>query len=364
MPMLAFFPWLALNEPIKLDEFHLRQFKRGLLPAGLRKPAQATVDRVLKPYHHLEKPIESATILQMPGHQITDDLTHSEQEDVFTLSELITFSGLSRREYFGIGMSYCNSDNFTFILQAFEGTVGGAAVTTRRRDGQTMDYISANAYKVHQPAHVRKSFERTRLDVLLLKSLLSARNEKWWGQLFDAIFWFNRANTDSYTVSPEAESIKIVSSFEQCLGLTKGKERELRKAFVAGLVPTKEILYSTSERSRSSTMPGCSSVREAWITDFFRLRGDHAHGRRKAHYKSAWALNEHLILGSFAFPLLVKSLLAKNRHYALVQSDRIGIDCFERIASIPIFEKQPGSDDWPWNRILIDAKLGLAFETN
>lgn len=362
MAMLTFLPWLALNEALKLKEFHLLQYKRRFLPAGRSKPLQATLDRILKPYHHLEKPVESATILQLPGHAITDDLNDSEREEIFTLSELITFSGLSRREYFGIGMFYCNADNFTCIVQSFQGTAGGAAVSTRRRDGQTLGYITEDAYKIHQPLHVRKGFERTHLDVALLKSLLSARNEKWWGQLFDAIFWFNRANTDSDTIRPEVEAVKIVSSFEQSLGLTRGKEKELREAFIACFVPNHEIAYSESDRSKSSKMYGCASVREAWIADFFRLRGDHAHGRRKAHYRSAWALNEHLVLGSFAFPLLVKSLLAKHRLYAPVRDDRIGIDCFERIASVPIFEKRAGSNEWPWNRILVEAELDSALE--
>lgn len=361
MAMLTFLPWLTLNEPLKLKEFHLLQYKRRFLPVGQGKPLQETLDRLLKPYRHLEKPVESATILQLAGRQITDDLSDSEREEIFTLSELITFSGLSRREYFGLGMFYCNADNFICVVQSFQGETGGAAVTTRRRDGQTLGYFSADAYKIHQPLHVRQGFERTHLDVPLLKALLSARKEKWWGQLFDAIFWFNHANTDSDTIRPEVEAVKMVSSFEQSLGRTRGKERELRKAFVTGFVPNHEMPYSASERSKSSRMEGCASVRDAWIADFFRLRGDHAHGRRKAHYKSAWALNEHLILGSYAFPLLVKSLLAKHRLYALVHDDRIGIDCFERIASMPIFEKQLGSDDVPWNRIRVEAELAAPY---
>lgn len=354
MAMLTFLPWLSLNEPVRLPDFHLLQYKRRLLPIGHRKPLQKTLDQLLLPYRHLDKPVDSASILQLGNRGITDELTDLDRENVFTFSELIAFSGLSQREYFGIGMFYCNADNFICIVQSFEEDGGGVAVTTRRRDGQTVGYISAASYRIEQPLHVRQNLMRTKLDIPLLKSLIAARNSDRWGELFDSIFWFNRANTDSDGIQPEVEAVKIISSFERSLGLTHGKEKDLRKAFVLNFTPTQDVPYVTTERSKTSTMHGCTTVREAWIADFFRLRNAHAHGHRKAPRKFAWDLREHLLLSSYAFPLLMKSILAKQRLYTFTSKDQSQVDCFERLAAASLFQEVStpwGTKDWPWNQI-------------
>jgi hypothetical protein len=185
---------------------------------------------------------------------------------------------------------------------------------------------------------------------------VAARIQPWWDQFFEAIFWFNRANTDSDSVIPQIEAVETIGAFERLLGLHNGSEKELRRELSSCFIPTKEMLRENSERSKR--FESCRTVRQAWITDFFRLRGDHSHGRRKARYISAWSLKEHLLLGAFLFPLLTKVKLSKAGLYTLSRRDRAGLDAFEVLASADLFERQmedATSQDYPWNRIFAEV---------
>lgn len=354
--MAVIFPWLKLNEPISFYEFEILQFKRGLLPFGHDTPNQRILDRLLEPYLSAGAPIQSASVLRLKGHNLFDNINDSEREDVFALAELIAFAGLGEREFFGLGMFYCNTDNFKCLIQAFDSSNSGVSIVSRRRDGRRQNFIAGESYKVLEPHHIGGALA-VRVDSPLLRALLSARDESWWEPMFEAIFWFNRANTDADDITPQLEAVEIIGALERLLGLNGGKEKELRKALCQFFIPIQELRALDCERIAARRFEGCNSVREAWITDFFRLRGDHAHGHRKARYTSAWTLREHLLLGAFLFPLLVKLKLSTHGKYTLSSKDRVGLAAFERLASANIFERSQnprGSRDWPWNRILAD----------
>ena len=82
------------------------------------------------------------------------------------------------------------------------------------------------------------------------------------------------------------------------------------------------------------------SVREIWIRDLFRLRGHLAHGKIIKDFTLGWSINEHLVLGSFIFPLVAKLLLSKRNIYNLSKNDSLYIDVFER------FLCQPSLNSW------------------
>ena len=355
--MIVMFPWLALDEPVRLEQFELLQFKQGLLPAGVKKRKQSLLDRLFRPYQQAGKPVQSASLLRFRGHDYLDDLNEAERSEVFSIAELLTISGLSAREFFGLGMFYCNSDHFSCVIQTCESTFAGTAITRRRRDGRTLNYVSANSFRVDKPHHVG-GIMRTRLDLPLLKALMAARKCDWWENFFEAIFWFNRANTDSDTITKEIEAVEIVGAFERLLGLVGGDERSLRRAFIEAFVPKEELSCAASRRASIQRFKGCSSVREAWIADLFRLRGDHSHGRKKPRYPSTWSLDEHLLLAAFAFPLLAKQLLSTRGLYVPTRNDVAHVSAFEHLASINPFERpvdSTGNSGSPWTRILAES---------
>jgi len=203
---------------------------------------------------------------------------------------------------------------------------------------------------------------RAPIDVPFLRALYAAQGQPWWDHAFEAISAFSRANTDNQSVLPQSEATQMIGAFERLFGLAGGDEKALRKSLSTRFVPVPELPFTSCERFAARRYATCSSVREAWIADFFRLRGHLSHGHRGNKYPSAWSLNEHLLLGAFLFPLLLKLMLAEAQLYTLSSRDRASLNAFEKLAAAHPFEKlaeRKGSHDWGWNRILGTEMLRL-----
>lgn len=378
--MVTFFPWAAVEREEDLGGFALVPYRRGTLPAGPESgrpdpTLQGQLDTLFEHFHESHGvPINVATVLRFGAHGVTDELTEDEREDAFLVADLVTFGGLAAREFFslfGVG-PYCNSDNFQLIIQGFRDWPGGAAVSTRKRDGGTLAYVTEDANHTYAPRHVRAQ-EETRLDVPLIRALLAARESEHWQPFEEAVFWFNRANTDSTDIREQSEAVMMVGAFERVLGLHGGSERKLAAAFTKTLVPAREVPVSAASRVPADRFRDSRTIREAWVRDFFRVRGAPAHGRRDLRYPSVWPLKEHLLLGAYAFPLVVKILLSRAplNLYALTGEDRAAVDLFERLASEDAFahmrELAPGERerDRPrpaWQRLRREQLLEPARE--
>jgi hypothetical protein len=94
------------------------------------------------------------------------------------------------------------------------------------------------------------------------------------------------------------------------------------------------------------------TVRQIWVRDLYRLRGDLAHGKVSPRFPSIWKTDEHLLLAAFVFPLLVKSLLSAAGAYTLTEGDEVSIDAFERLAVAPDLGRWTPAGECVWEDIL------------
>lgn len=359
MGMLAFFPWFGLDDEITVGQFKLAGFQRGERPAGAGSELQQLIDSVLEPYKDAEDvPIQHATLVQLENHNVTDDLTEEERNALFVFAECLTFASLSRREFFGIGFGYVNADHFRQVIQQFQSGSDGVAIRTRRRDGSTLNYVAREAYKVFRPDHVTPADFGVEVDVPLLNALLAARDAPTWQRYADASFGFNRANTDSNEVAEEAEVVFMIGAVERLLDCGHGNENDLARAFASTPSPSITLDGHLCTRiPQERVRIGCS-VREFWMRDFFRVRGNLAHGEREVSYPAVWEVREHLLLGAYVLPLTAKCLLHSEGLYRLTENDRLDIDVFEQLASENLFARErgcAGRETWPWNRVRGEA---------
>ena len=365
--MLAFFPWLELDEDVSLPVGSLVRFDRGRRPGG---QLQATLDALLAPFVvGADRPISKATLIQLPEHGLIDDLTEGERDEVFAVGELVAFAGLAAREYFA-PFHYANRDTFTLVIQAFTEPGVGVGVRSRRRDGSSSTYVSPGAYRVRQPQHLAGT-GGVRLDVPLLEALLKVREVGGWPELEEAIFFFNRANSDSDQIFEQAEIVSTTSAIERVLGCRGGTERELADRFTGEWKASRCLLPRESSRfPRDQEQFQHRSIAESWIRDFFRHRGNVGHGRKRTEHPAVWSAEEHLLLGAYAFPLLVKLILAQKGYYLGTWEDQLDVDVFEELACAQLFAQipDPVEDDeeahlvWPWHQIRGAAHLRRALE--
>ncbi len=361
MSMLAFFPWMTLPDAISVGEFELIPYRRGHRPSAKvgESGLQETLDAVLEPFRNVEHPLHSCVLVTTSARSLTDDLTEEVRSDFFAFAELLALSGVAARSLFTWG-GYTNRDNFRLVIQAFDDPESGAAVLTRRRDGSARNVMPRNSYVVRKPEHVGSANE-TAIDEPLLSALLESRGHGIWERLYEACLGFNLANTDRNEMAEEAEGILLVGALERLLNCAGGKEHQLASRFsdrlaprnsrqpTDGSLPDHEII----ERFRHS-----QSLRDVWIRDFFRLRGNFAHGKMESRYSPLWTLKNHLLFASFIFPFVVKYELGDAGLYELSDRDQEWVDMFEDFLTRDHFSQRgdpynPASH--PWNQIREEA---------
>ncbi len=364
MPMLAFFPWFTIAQDTAVGLFELLRYERSEKPFGQGRDEQEAVDNILSHYFpHTARPLTSATIVKLNGRGTFDVLRDEERSAMFALAELVSLSGLARREFFSQVGQYCNRDNFRVVIQAFRDPNAGPLITTRRRDGRSDQYLTNTAFRVDKPEHVPLSPIPISLDVPLLSALLAAQERDDWERFAESILSFNLANTDSSEMSEHVEAVLLVSAFERLLECAHGKDDELAARFLEYVRPSQERSRGDCARLASANFgarfPSSAAIREIWIRDFFRVRGDLAHGQIRHRYPAVWHVREHLLLGSYLFPILVRALLEKHNLYLMTKDDRFQLDLFERLACENLFEPIGNESEvpcWPWSKVFDQAR--------
>lgn len=363
MSMLAFCPWLRLDERTEIGPSELVPYKRGEAPFGAGTENQAVVDAILEPYvDEPGRPIERAVLVRRRDRDWMAELHDDERGELFDFTELLAFAGLAARRFYddGFGFQYASRDHYRLIVQAFGDARGGVFVESRRRDGSSGNYQPSGSFMTLRPEHVSAT-SRTPFDVAFLNALVAADLPKKHTKWFEAALALNAANTDSPTVSEQMEAVLSVGSLEQLLVKRGGDEEALAKTLVDALQPAEILAVTDCPRLATDSdvlkrFAKCASVSEAWIRDFFRARGDYAHGRSYQRYPAVWSRHEHLLLASYITPRILKVLLARSGDYTLTEDDQIDIDAFEALACADLFdEDQEQVDPWPWKRIRNDV---------
>lgn len=353
---LAFFPWLRIEERVDVGPYALLPYKRGASPGGAGTDLQEVIDKVLEPYRNgSSRPVDNAVILQVAGKDLTHDLDDAQVDELFAFAELLAFSGLKAREFFGLGFWYVNRDHFTLVVQRFPESVDAVAITSRRRDGFTRDLVDLSAYRVSRPAHVSTLFVGAPIDWDMLKALLDARDklaDEEWSRYWEAILAFNQANTDDYKISEFTELVLMVGAMQRFLDSPSDKDA-LAERFRRAFTPTMDLPLGSCTRLRSSGASArfreSSTIREVWIRNLWIARNPAAHGRLILPPGNLWTIKEHLLLVANAFPLLVKLDLARHGLCSLTEDDQLEIDVFEERACRGPFEQVDRA--WVWNAV-------------
>jgi hypothetical protein len=340
MSMLAFFPWLELQQEVRTSAFTLVPYVRGESSQSISPAEQQVLDLVLEPYRHsLSTPIQRSAILRWGNAGLTDDIPDAEIHEAFECAELVAFTSLAAREFFNSIGWYANRDQLRLTIQEFGDPAGPVRVTINRRDGPRSIHLVRDAALVTRPQHAFSSGRAT-FDIPLLESLLARRHDANWKRFREAIIWFNAASTESPDEMDETEFILLVSAFERILDLTGGDDDALANAFTNLLVPSDVLPRSALPRTDPITgraFSRATSLREVWIRDLYRMRGQFAHGHIEHGIQAYWRVEEHLLFASFVFPLVLRLVLRDQDSYALAERDLIQIDAFEQLISLDHF---------------------------
>ena len=366
MSMLMFLPWCPIEERHELGPIAILPFRRHETIEELPEAAQCHVNGILAMYKNTEgRPVARAGLVsyreKSPISGLTDDEIDVAQEFV----ALACFSGLAHREYFNTLGAYCNSDSFRFTIQKFD-KADFTTLVTRRREGRTLNALPMDEVAITIPVHCG-SIQTVSLDRELLQALVVRRTDADaddWARWQNAIASFNQANTDSDTVSHQVEWVHLCGAFEHLLG-AKPNAKDVAQRFSDAMEPAEDLPASSATRRSDRWQRVDRPLRYEWMREFYRIRGDFAHGTPDTRQPVVWKPLEHLVLASTAFPLLVRTLLANEGTYTPTHEDQAQIDCFEKFADTPDCLKPPddqrGSIDSHWGRLVSDRASSIGI---
>ncbi len=138
--------------------------------------------------------------------------------------------------------------------------------------------------------------------------VLTGSDSERWAAWQEAIYCFNQANTDNERMSEQLEWVLMSSALERILR-APGNSDAIAKRFIEAIVPKNPLLYFDFTLLRD------------WMREFYRLRGDFAHGRIQSRIPRRWESWHHLLFGAIAFPLLTKALLENEKSYVFTEND-------------------------------------------
>jgi hypothetical protein len=308
------------------------------------------------------------------------DLQREQFGDVVYAASLLFLSAWARNEYLQrFGGAYVNSSNFRVIGQMFTGAPVHIAVAARLRAGETLTggYRHGEVkFSIPPQVSLRDS---ARIDEALLKALdaaASAIASDVIDVLRTALSFVQLANSDDDFITPHAEAILMGSAFEQLLRgdgskYTLGQNFDKVFGEFGGVTvadakknrPDIMIVADPLHPERALAQPGWW-VHRKWIEELYDLRSKLVHKGTKDGRKWAWSTFENLLMAAHVFPLVVKLLLAREGHYALIDADRVGCRAVDEIlASSQWADPDDGTEsEESWSRILSKANTRVAIE--
>jgi hypothetical protein len=363
---IAFMPWCRVDKSCDLGEIRIIRFERDHPVEGIDGSLQSNVQTILGTYKDITgKPVAQTAIVALRDKNVLDDLNDDDRDLLYETVDVIRFGGLANREYFNPIGRYCNSDCFTCYVQRFS-TTEFTSLSSRRREGSTLSMWPLSDISITIPLHC-SSIKEVVLDDVVIASLLAYRkgHEKDWPRLINAISSFAQANTDAENFRYQVEWVLLCSAFEHLLE-ADSKAIDVAMKFTDVFGPSKSKLVREARRRSARFRDDGQPLRFEWMKEFYRVRGDFAHGKLQTGQDMAWGLGEHLVLATIAFPLLVKILLHKDGVYRLTDEDVSEIEGFELLADTPRFTYAPSdarsSMDSHWGRIRRETRRMKSIE--
>ena len=368
---LTFLPWLTIPRTVAIGEVTFIPFSTSDGdPSAIFADVSDDIVRILSGYRGVNgKPIDTCTLVyldeQEPCSESADDKL------IANAIHLLAFAGIAQNKYCVNLGNYINSSCFESVVQMFRKGSEFITLTMRRRDGQKyiggMKHGEVSFSIPNQCTHVN-SPEFDDDFVASLRYVLQ-ENEPLSKRMMQSIWLFDEACSDSYTVSLQREVILFASAFEQSLNCKHCYE--LTKIFGDLLKDYGSITVENSNRLKDiaiSTEYGHAErqwyLSRKWIEELYDLRSYYTHGEDTQKRSWGWNDLEHTLMASFAFPLIVKILLAQQSKYTLTEDDRIHAGAIDKLLNaLDWFEPpDPSEVTCTWQEVISDHKLSSRIE--
>jgi hypothetical protein len=371
MPILYFLPWVTADEEVTMGNMKLVPYMRGKQPAIHDGIFLSDLDETLGNYgnptyseKHHPSPVQEATLVawnDAPYNPTDEDIQASLQ-----VGQQLAFCALAKRR-FNASRDYCNADGYQMRAQRFQtGNGSSTSVATRRRDRDVRNSLNGKTLIpiFLRPLHV-DSLIHLDINKNLFNALQGVGDRDLKERLSNSIEMFVLANTDAPSIPERAELVLLRSAFEKVLDVGY-LTNKLASGFMVHFkedLPVTPIWHQgefnelawrgrwPDTKDRKITRPLV-----AWVYDFCAARNDAAHGGSKSkHPNTLWNTRNHLLFGSWLFPLMIKKILASLGLYALTEEDNLYRQGCEKFLAHDLLAWDEEKDESEWSKV--ESKL-------
>lgn len=357
--VIAFLPWLNLGSDIRFRGFTFAQvFPTPKRMHEVLRPIEAQFLQLLDVFRDSKgNALRSGTFVFLPSAMW--ELSGSEMEEIGRLLGPLLLACYSQNVYYSFAGSYVNSAAFALFSCVPTTPI---SFELRRRDGVRPHFGSpSGAFHFYMPSQCT-GLGTAECDVDLIRSfeLGLAQNAVVLDKIESALPFFEFANRDDSLMSMKSELVMMVAAYEyllepNALELSKSLAEHLKR-FGSGKTVSDARLEGREvfQDPKHDTKLAVAPIHQGWIYELHKMRSAMVHPTTTTA-RWGWSAFEHLLMGAFAFPLIVKVLLEENRLYVLSADDVGRLKAIDEL--LIAREWSPTQQDGGWNGIVRRAEM-------
>lgn len=365
-------PWLKLGEDLKLEKYIFLRWPRG--DEAIDNSFRQSLDSICGMYRYVSGETEGPqTIMVDTGRELFGSLDEEAREHHVAAVTLLTMALIGENQYFHNG-NYVNSSMTEVHFQNFSVGEDMVAFTSRRRDGSHTDMgYCFNDVTITTPPACRPRGGCSGVPSPWLDALASVLSG---GTPLDRLILeaanlFGQANTDSPSVLVSTELVALANAFDRIFPRDDGGyELCSRLSCVLDAWTTMTVKASNrlaSKKVAASKIYGQYKDIEDWklvrfwMFELYRLRSDYVHGNDLKRHRWGWDAGEHLLLGAYVFPLLIKVLLVNEGRYELSDKDTGRINAIDPLLDLTLYYDRQTNKKL-WTQVIRESGWDLSFK--
>lgn len=367
-------PWLRLGKDLRLGKYRFLRWPRNVSEIDVK--FKESIESICSMYKYLSGEVEALqTIMIDTSRECFCRLTEKERELHIEALTLLTVALMGENQYFHHG-NYVNSSMTEVHFQNFSVGEDLVAFTSRKRDGSSTDM----GYRFDEVTITTPTACRTRAgggsisDTWLnsFGSVLS-KSTQLDRLIIEASNLFNQANTDSPSVLMSTEVVALANAFDRLFPEDNGRY-QLAEKLSSVLDACQAIIVKNSKRLAAKkveaqkiyTQKQCKDIEHwklvrFWMFELYVLRSNYVHGGDINKHKWGWSTNEHLLMGAYIFPLLIKVLLANEGRYKLSEEDKGKIFAIDALLDLPLYYDKENRKNL-WGQTIRDKRRDFSFK--
>lgn len=372
---IGILPWLSLEAPVNYLHFSFvpSHNDKGEINEIFHDYSK-DIETILAPYleEHNGKVFRGCTVVVSSQNLPVWNFDKSQFDLANSAIAALFLSGISCNDYYRQYGCYCNDSMFKLFVQRFNIPPDGITITKRRRDGRTLHAgLSYTNTKFSKPYECIPFLGgEVKLDSLFLQALEKCHNEN---QTFNKILdislsLFRLANTDNDNIPHWNEAFLLATAFESLLQPNKSEAKYLAEKFSELFSEFGQITVKEASEKRNiefNNDNGNDWIHKRWIFELYSLRSMIAHGRPLDSRSWTWSLEEHLVMATYVFPLVVKLLLKKEKCYSIsIDDEAIFITVDHLLEATEWYKREDSEARWTKikNERSYDKKLERQIE--